>query len=803
MKRAVLSVLVLLTVAFSARAQYVFVIGQPANGGEIRVGKDANNLGAYQDGSSLIDDAQPGETVYFDFRPYSGWEFSGAITCDDLSSENFTLRDDGIYQFTMPNYEGMMMLMIYVGFQKETVVATGVDITEANFPDAKFRAWLLAQDYGADGVITDAEMSTIGIINAPYTGIEDLTGIAHFTNLQTLWVYNNADTPEADRNNIAAIDLSALPYLRELKCGYNNISSLDLSQCPDLITLDCSNNALTQLDVTSNQYLRLLYCMDNQLTALNVMSNPDLAVLSCYGNQLTTLDVSQNLALEQLFCENNQLAAIDVTNHAKLMLFNCNNNQLTALDVTGCPELFQLYCYNNSIKGEAMQTLVNSLRDKGGYMVVLDRDNGIEQNEIDEEQIAIAKAKGWSVEAWEDNDFMPILKTHEYVDLGLPSGTLWASSNVGAYRPQDAGLFFAWGDTEGHGTDPDDGYLYSWENYKWANVVGEDTYFTKYCSDSSRGLDGFTDGKSVLDPDDDAAFVNWGSEWRTPTKEQFEELRDVCTWTPMTIGDISGYDVEGPNGNTLFLSEAGWRIDDMMLEGGSYWSRTTSTDDVGGAYQLAWDEWGWYTFGGRLNGQSVRPVSSGVRLKANSDGEGSYWATYYNHLDALTADENTKVYTATLTDDKTQMELTEVSDKTIPSGNAVVLESTAEEINLSYNGAEAATLPGNELQGAATAFDTPDNTYMLVGGARGVGFYHWTGASVPAFRACIVLPATAGVREFIPIATPIETGIGRLENRKGDNSKPFTGYTLDGRRLNDVPTVAGIYVINGKKTVIR
>ena len=198
--------------------------------------------------------------------------------------------------------------------------------------------------------------------------------------------------------------------------------------------------------------------------------------------------------------------------------------------------------------------------------------------------------------------------THEAVDLGLTSGTLWATTNVGADNPQDIGLFFAWGDAEGHGSDPVDGYLFSWENYKWGEVSGYDTFFTKYCSDSSRGKDGFTDGKFELDPEDDAAYVNWGNEWRMPSKQQLDELLNECTWTLATIGDITGYEVKGPNGNSIFLPTTGWRIDDMLLEGGAYWSRSGTPDDVGGAFYLGWDEWGFYEFGGRCDGQCVRPV---------------------------------------------------------------------------------------------------------------------------------------------------------------------------------------------------
>lgn len=194
------------------------------------------------------------------------------------------------------------------------------------------------------------------------------------------------------------------------------------------------------------------------------------------------------------------------------------------------------------------------------------------------------------------------------IDLGLPSGTLWATCNVGAARPSDAGLFFAWGETTGHEADPSDGYLFNWENYLWAEVIGEDTYFTKYCTDSSRGLDGFSDGKTELDPEDDAAYVNWGSQWRMPSKEQQDELKSECTWTWTTMDDVNGYEVTGPNGNSIFLPETGWRIDDMLLEGGAFWSRSTDPESDGGAFYIGFDSWGEYIYGGRLDGQCVRPV---------------------------------------------------------------------------------------------------------------------------------------------------------------------------------------------------
>ena len=466
-------------------------------------------------------------------------------------------------------------------------------------------------------------MGGISKIVARSCGIKDLTGIEHFTALTELYVDNKIDTPEAEKNQITSLDLSSNTFLRKLYCNDNKLSSLNIANNTYLENIDCTNNLLEELDVTACTNLLMLSCGNNLLETLDVSQNQLMTVFQCSDNKLQELDLSNNPLLDQLYCDNNQLAEIDLTHQTVLQILNCYNNQLTSLEVSS-NKLFQLYCYNNQIKSEAMGVLVNSLPERPAYMVVLDRDSGIEQNEITEEQADVANEKGWSVEAIENGEFVPVFisDTHEYVDLGLTSGTLWATCNVGAYRPQDAGLFFAWGDTVGHGSDTSDGYLFSWENYKWGEVAGEDTNFTKYCSDSSRGKDGFTDGKNELDPEDDAAYVNWGSLWRTPSKEQFDELKSECTWTKTTVQGVNGYEVKGTNGNTIFLPETGWRIDDMLLDGGAYWSRSTDPDDAGGAYYLGWDDWGEYIFGGRLDGQCVRPVvntSKYIKLADNAE----------------------------------------------------------------------------------------------------------------------------------------------------------------------------------------
>ena len=140
---------------------------------------------------------------------------------------------------------------------------------------------------------------------------------------------------------------------------------------------------------------------------------------------------------------------------------------------------------------------------------------------------------------------------HEYVDLGLPSGTLWATMNIGASSITDTGLYYQWGDTQG--------YLYNeheWgeSTYKWFDV--ENDVYTKY---------NYTDGKRGLDDADDAAIAAWGNGWHIPTKAQFVELIDEDNVTTAWTTDYQGSGVSGLvitsriNNNTLFLpSNMSW-----------------------------------------------------------------------------------------------------------------------------------------------------------------------------------------------------------------------------------------------------
>ena len=200
--------------------------------------------------------------------------------------------------------------------------------------------------------------------------------------------------------------------------------------------------------------------------------------------------------------------------------------------------------------------------------------------------------------------YVPAPADVQAVDLGLPSGIKWASCNVGAENPEDYGNHYAWGEVL-----PKENY--SWETYKYAN--GAYNKLTKYCSKASYGDNGFTDNKTTLDPEDDAAHVNWGDSWRMPTDAEWTELREQCTWTWTTQNGINGYQVASKtNSNSIFLPAAGYRDGTTLGRVGyfgAYWSSSLDEDAPGRAWYLLFSS-GYVLRGdyGRYTGRSVRPV---------------------------------------------------------------------------------------------------------------------------------------------------------------------------------------------------
>ena len=222
---------------------------------------------------------------------------------------------------------------------------------------------------------------------------------------------------------------------------------------------------------------------------------------------------------------------------------------------------------------------------------------------------------------------------HEYVDLGLPSGLLWATCNIGANAPENYGDYFAWGETQ-----PKD--YYDWSTYQYCN--GNDNTITKYCYDYNYGYNGYTDTLTALLPEDDAATANWGGGWRMPTYEEWEELYNntTCTWT--TQNGVNGRLFTSSNGNSLFLPAAGTYWGNAPSQVGvfcDYWSSSLSLSnnmkselDYGpdNAWMLSGssNDYQLTPNGIRSSGVSVRAVRPNVPIGAingkftvNSDGD--------------------------------------------------------------------------------------------------------------------------------------------------------------------------------------
>ena len=200
------------------------------------------------------------------------------------------------------------------------------------------------------------------------------------------------------------------------------------------------------------------------------------------------------------------------------------------------------------------------------------------------------------------------LNVHDYVDLGLPSGTLWATCNLGADTPEGYGDYFAWGETA-----PKEAY--DWNGYKYGNFANDRYEFNKYCTDSVYGLNGFVDKLTILEPADDAATANWGADWRTPTMEEWDELLQNTTFAKATQNGVKGWRLTASNGNSIFLPAVGYWWDGVFdFAGiGIYWSSSLNKEFPNRAWGFHLNSDSCHVCGSsdRSRGQTVRAVRVG------------------------------------------------------------------------------------------------------------------------------------------------------------------------------------------------
>ena len=191
---------------------------------------------------------------------------------------------------------------------------------------------------------------------------------------------------------------------------------------------------------------------------------------------------------------------------------------------------------------------------------------------------------------------------HEYVDLGLPSGTLWATCNVGASTPESYGDYFAWAETSTKSS-------YAPGNYKYGSYPNDSFRLTKYNTDSNNGT---VDNLTLLQASDDVATAKWGSGWRIPTKSQWEELYQHTTATWTTQNGVKGLLLTTSRGS-LFLPAAGYRVlGDAVATNQhcTYWSNQINTSSTISAVYFSYHYQSGYRMASlfRGDGTPVRPV---------------------------------------------------------------------------------------------------------------------------------------------------------------------------------------------------
>ena len=194
---------------------------------------------------------------------------------------------------------------------------------------------------------------------------------------------------------------------------------------------------------------------------------------------------------------------------------------------------------------------------------------------------------------------------HTYVNLGLPSGTLWASCNIGANNPYEYGDYFAWGETATKTS-------YNWASYSFSKEATDK--LTKYCTKAQFGSNGFNDSKIAIERSDDVASVKWGLPWHIPTIDQMQELKDYCTWTWTIRSGKNGYLITGRNGNSIFLPATGCRQNSNLNNAGLlgfYWTSSLNVSVPQKAFYLHFGSGGVKSENGdyfRFYGFAVRPV---------------------------------------------------------------------------------------------------------------------------------------------------------------------------------------------------
>lgn len=243
-----------------------------------------------------------------------------------------------------------------------------------------------------------------------------------------------------------------------------------------------------------------------------------------------------------------------------------------------------------------------------GFKLEFYRDSGYSRK-ASEKAVTIKRSIFGSIDnADEGCVFIPIPNTiaiPDPIDLGL--SVKWASFNLGASKPEEYGNYYAWGETQPK-------FEYTEYSYKWLTLTEGVFKVTKYCPSYNRpdwgGAGDNPDNKTVLDKEDDAAYVNLGSNWRMPTRAEMNALIENCAWTWTSLNGVNGMLVTASNGNSIFLPAAGTLFGTDLTDAGDqghYMNTSLESVDMGGNVWL-YDPYAELAGTSRWTGLSIRPV---------------------------------------------------------------------------------------------------------------------------------------------------------------------------------------------------
>ncbi len=335
------------------------------------------------------------------------------------------------------------------------------------------------------------------------------------------------------------------------------------------------------------------------------------------SDQTTSHPVISYAPSNQSYSEGTTNYTATLLNKCALVKFNVTTVSENATCITGMNNKvtvdFEINEFDYSQEGDGVITLSAGDGEKWVILLPQDETSQTEAHSAD----GIYSGTCASIPTIAENDYLTegidvilSIPEHEFVDLGLPSGLLWATCNVGADSPEDYGDYFAWGETSPK-------TIYNLSTYLYYQYCSSHLYLwllTKYCNNSNYGFNGFVDNLTTLLPEDDAATVNWGGNWRMPTKEEWEELYNntTCIWT--TQNEVYGKLFTATNGNSLFLPAAGYYFDSSSYytEIGYYSSSSLYTYQPMQVwiFLFDWDGGGMGPDDGRHCGRLIRAVHS-------------------------------------------------------------------------------------------------------------------------------------------------------------------------------------------------